>query len=214
MPVGTQATVKAVSPEDLYEIGASIILANTYHLYLRPGYEIIERLGGLHPFMNWEKSILTDSGGFQVYSLAKLRTVSEKGVIFQSHIDGSKHFIGPEEAIDIQSSLGADIIMAFDHVVPYPSDYATVLQSVELTTSWAARSLERKNNDRQSLFGIVQGGTFEELREMSARQLVCLGFDGYALGGLSVGKKWKQGCASFEKQSPFFPKINPCTLWV
>ena len=212
MPVGTQATVKAVSPEDLYEIGSSIILANTYHLYLRPGHEIIKQLGGLHPFMNWGRSILTDSGGFQVYSLSKLRTVSEKGVVFQSHIDGSRHFIGPEEAIDIQSSLGADIIMTFDHVVPYPSDYETVLQSVELTTSWALRSLERKNNEKQSLFGIVQGGTFEDLREMSAKQLVGIGFDGYALGGLSVGEDKETRVRVIRETIPFLPENKPVYL--
>ncbi len=212
MPVGTQATVKAVSPEELYEIGASIILANTYHLYLRPGYEVIRRQGGLHAFMNWGRAILTDSGGFQVYSLAALRTVSEKGVLFQSHIDGSRHFIGPEEAIDIQTALGADIIMAFDHVVPYPSDYETVLQSVELTSSWAARSLARKSNEKQSLFGIVQGGAFKELREMSARQLVDMGFDGYALGGLSVGEDEATRARVIGETVPCLPEDKPVYL--
>jgi len=212
MPVGTQATVKAVSPEDLYEIGASIILGNTYHLYLRPGHKIVERLGGLHRFMNWGRSILTDSGGFQVYSLSKLRTVSEKGVVFQSHIDGSKHFIGPEEAMDIQSSLGADIIMAFDHVVPHPSDYEDVLKSVELTTSWADRSLNRKRGENQSLFGIVQGGMFKDLREMSAKQLVNLGFDGYALGGLSVGEDKETRERVIRETIPFLPEDKPVYL--
>lgn len=143
MPVGTKGSVKAVSPEDLDEAGARIILANTYHLYLRPGHHTIGRLGGLHRFMNWPGPILTDSGGFQVYSLTPLRTITDKGVIFQSHIDGSKHFIGPEEAIDIQETLGADIIMAFDECAPYSADYAYVERSVKLTTSWARRSIDR-----------------------------------------------------------------------
>ena len=212
MPVGTQATVKAVSPEDLYEIGFSIILANTYHLYLRPGQKIVKQLGGLHRFMNWDGAILTDSGGFQVYSLSKLRTVSEKGVIFQSHIDGSKHFIGPEEAMEIQNSLGADIVMAFDHVAPYPSDYKDVLRSVELTTSWADRSLSSKRDGNQSLFGIVQGGTFKDLREMSAKQLVKLGFEGYALGGLSVGEDKETRGRVIRETVPFLPDNKPVYL--
>ena len=188
MPVGTQGSVKAVSPEDLEEAGAKIILANTYHLYLRPGHHIIGRLGGLHRFMNWSGPILTDSGGFQVYSLTPLRTLSEEGVTFRSHIDGSKHFIGPEEAIDIQETLGADIIMAFDECAPYPSDHDYVRRSVALTTSWGRRSLARKRRNDQALFGIVQGGMYRDLREISARELVEMVFDGYALGGLSVGE--------------------------
>jgi len=188
MPVGTQGSVKAVSPEDLNGAGVKVILANTYHLYLRPGHRIIGRLGGLHRFMNWSGPILTDSGGFQVYSLTPLRTLSEKGVTFQSHIDGSRHFIGPEEAIDIQETLGADIIMAFDECAPYPSDYDYVQRSVRLTTSWARRALARKKRRDQALFGIVQGGMYRDLREVSARELVDMAFDGYALGGLSVGE--------------------------
>ena len=188
MPVGTQGSVKAVSPEDLQEVGAQIILANTYHLYLRPGHSIIEKLGGLHHFMNWDGPILTDSGGFQVYSLSKLRTISQDGVTFQSHLDGSSHFIGPKEAMMIQQALGGDIIMAFDECAPYPADHEYVLNSVELTTSWARRCLEHKDNDTQALFGIVQGGMYKDLRELSATQLVKMNFDGYALGGLSVGE--------------------------
>ena len=188
MPVGTQGSVKAVSSEDLADANVRIILANTYHLYLRPGHETIGRLGGLHGFMNWNGPILTDSGGFQVYSLAKLRNITEEGVTFQSHIDGSKHFIGPEEAMDIQMALGADIIMAFDECAPYPADYEYVLNSVNLTNRWAVRCIERKKSD-QALFGIVQGGMYKDLRQLSAGELVAMDFDGYALGGLSVGEE-------------------------
>lgn len=188
MPVGTQGTVKALSPEEIEEAGAKIILANTYHLYLRPGHEIVEKMGGIHGFMNWKGPVLTDSGGYQVYSLAKLRKISEEGVTFQSHIDGSKHFIGPEEAISIQRALGSDIIMAFDECAPYPAEYEYVLNSVRLTTAWAKRCLDQKRGDHQALFGIVQGGMHRDLREMSAESLVKMGFDGYALGGLSVGE--------------------------
>ena len=188
MPVGTQGSVKAVSPEDLKHAGVEIILANTYHLYLRPGHAVIKSLGGLHGFMNWSGPILTDSGGFQVYSLSRLRDISTAGVRFQSHIDGSRHFVGPEESIEIQEALGADIIMAFDECAPYPSDYEYVRNSVRLTSLWARRCLERKNTNEQAIFGVVQGGMYRDLREMSARELVDMGFDGYALGGLSVGE--------------------------
>lgn len=213
MPVGTQGSVKAVSPEDLDEAGVKIILANTYHLYLRPGHQIIARLGGLHRFMNWSGPILTDSGGFQVYSLARLRTISERGVVFQSHLDGSKHLIGPEEAIDIQEALGADIMMAFDECVPYPSDYDYVLESVKLTTLWARRSLERKTNGSgMALFGIVQGGMYEDLREMSACELVQIGFDGYALGGLSVGEDRETRLRVINGIRDFLPQDKPVYL--
>lgn len=188
MPVGTQGSVKGMSPEDLAEVGARIILANTYHLYLRPGCRVIEKLGGLHSFMNWDRPILTDSGGFQVYSLAKLRTISEKGVTFQSHLDGSKHFIGPKESMAIQKALGADIVMSFDECVPYPADYKYVEKSVGLTTLWARMCLESKERGDTALFGIVQGGMYSDLRELSAAELVGMGFDGYAIGGLSVGE--------------------------
>ena len=212
MPVGTKGAVKAVSPEDLDEAGARIILANTYHLYLRPGHHTIGRLGGLHRFMNWPRPILTDSGGFQVYSLTPLRTITDKGVIFQSHIDGSKHFIGPEEAIDIQETLGADIIMAFDECAPYPSDYEYVERSVQLTISWARRSLDRKKRNDQALFGIVQGGMYADLREISARELVEMGFDGYALGGLSVGEDRSTRLRVIGETIPFLPEDKPVYL--
>jgi queuine tRNA-ribosyltransferase len=189
MPVGTQATVKAMTPEELREIGSQIILANTYHLYIRPGHELVERLGGLHQFMHWSGPILTDSGGFQVFSLGKLRKISEEGVKFQSHLDGSYHVISPESAIAIQEALGGDIIMCFDECPPYPADYGYVRNSMELTTRWARRCKEAKHRDDQALFGIIQGGMHRDLRERSAVELCEIGFDGYALGGLSVGEE-------------------------
>ncbi len=189
MPVGTKATVKAMTPEELETLGAEIILGNTYHLYLRPGHELIELAGGLHKFMHWDKPILTDSGGFQVFSLGKLRKIEEKGVLFQSHIDGSKHFISPEKAIEIQNALGSDIMMAFDECPPYPAEYDYVKQSLERTTRWAERCKQaHKKPDQQALFGIVQGGMYRDLRKMSAEQLVALDLPGYAIGGLSVGE--------------------------
>jgi queuine tRNA-ribosyltransferase len=188
MPVGTQGSVKAVSSHDVKETGARILLANTYHLYLRPGHGVIQRLGGLHEFMSWPSPILTDSGGFQVYSLAKLRTISEEGVAFRSHIDGSMHFIGPVEAMAIQRSLGADIVMTFDECVPYPAPHEYVQNSVNLTTRWAQRCREVHRGPGQALFGIIQGGVHMGLREKSARDLVKMDFEGYALGGLSVGE--------------------------
>lgn len=188
MPVGTQGSVKAVSSEDLEQIDVGIILANTYHLYLRPGHEIISRIGGLHCFMNWKGAILTDSGGFQVYSLAGLRKISEDGVTFQSHLDGSRHFIGPKEAMAIQHALGADIIMAFDECAPYPADYEYVSNSVRLTSLWAEACIENRGDGGQALFGIVQGGMYDDLRQISAEALVSMDFDGYAIGGLSVGE--------------------------
>ncbi|MBN1275952.1 MAG: tRNA guanosine(34) transglycosylase Tgt [Deltaproteobacteria bacterium] len=212
MPVGTQGSVKAVSPDDLLDADVEIILANTYHLYLRPGHKIIENLGGLHQFMNWHGPILTDSGGFQVYSLSKLRSITERGVTFQSHIDGSKHLIGPEEAMEIQKALGADIIMAFDECAPYPSDYEYVLNSVRLTTLWSRRCLEYKTNDAQALFGIVQGGMYNDLREMSARELVRMDFDGYALGGLSVGEDRETRSRVINESRDFLPEHKPIYL--
>lgn len=199
MPVGTQGTVKALSPEELHEIGAEIILSNTYHLYLRPGHEVIHKVGGLHKFMNWHGPILTDSGGFQVYSLASLRNITDEGVEFRSHIDGSLHFIGPEKAMEIQAMLGSDIAMAFDECVPYPADYDYAVKSLELTTRWAKRCKQYIENNtmrqgcaenlpHQYLFGIIQGGMYKDLRERSLQELVQIGFDGYASGGLSVGE--------------------------
>lgn len=212
MPVGTQGSVKAVSPQDLDDTNVKIILANTYHLYLRPGHKVIERLGGLHQFMNWSGPILTDSGGFQVYSLSNLRTLSEDGVTFRSHLDGSQHFIGPEEAIKIQESLGGDIIMTLDECVPYPSDYEYVLNSVKLTSLWARRCLESKKGKGQSLFGIIQGGMYSDLREMSAKELIEIGFDGYALGGLSVGEPRETGLQIIKETIPFLPDEKPVYL--
>jgi queuine tRNA-ribosyltransferase len=189
MPVGTRATVKAMTPEELKEIEAQIILSNTYHLYLKPGHDIVEEAGGLHKFMNWEKPILTDSGGFQVFSLGNMRKINEEGVEFKSHIDGSKHFITPEKSIEIQNSLGSDIMMAFDECVSYPSDWHYVKDSMERTTRWAKRCKEaNKNPESQAIFGIIQGGMYKDLREQSARDLLELDFPGYAVGGLSVGE--------------------------
>ncbi|MBF0328125.1 MAG: tRNA guanosine(34) transglycosylase Tgt [Nitrospirae bacterium] len=192
MPVGTQATVKAMSPEELVLAGADIILSNTYHLYLRPGHEIISRIGGLHKFMHWQKPILTDSGGFQVYSLSSLRKICEDGVEFRSHLDGSLHFIGPEKAMEIQTALGSDIAMAFDECTPYPAEYDYALNSLELTTRWAGRCKEylRKSEgeNNAALFGIVQGGMYKDLREKSLLGLLEMDFEGYAVGGLSVGE--------------------------
>jgi len=188
MPVGTQATVKAMTPEELKEVDARIILANTYHLYIRPGHELIARMGGLHKFMGWDRPLLTDSGGFQVFSLSELRKISEDGVRFQSHLDGSYHTISPEGAIAIQEALGADIIMCFDECPPYPAEYQYVRTSMELTSRWAKRCKEAKKRPDQALFGIVQGGMYPELRAQSAADLREIGFDGYALGGLSVGE--------------------------
>lgn len=212
MPVGTQATVKAVSPEELKAVGVQIILGNTYHLYLRPGHEIVEKMGGLHRFMNWDRSILTDSGGFQVYSLAKLRSISEEGVTFQSHIDGSRRFIGPKEAIRIQRALGSDIVMAFDECAPYPADRAYVSNAVRLTTQWARQCLEQDRGDGQALFGIVQGGMYSDLREQSAKELVQMDFSGYALGGLSVGEDPETRERVIQDTVPFLPKDKPVYL--
>src|SRR6056297_1733360 len=171
MPVGTQATVKAMTPEELKKVKAEIILGNTYHLYLRPGHELIKNAGGFDEFMNWDRPILTDSGGFQVFSLADLREIKEEGVYFQSHIDGSKQFISPEKSIEIQNSLGADIVMAFDECPPEPANYEYVDKSLERTVRWAVRSKEAMNNNNQSLFGIIQGGIFKELREKSIKKM-------------------------------------------
>jgi queuine tRNA-ribosyltransferase len=212
MPVGTQGSVKAVSPDDLEAVGVEVILANTYHLYLRPGHEIIQKSGGLHGFMGWSRPILTDSGGFQVYSLSRLRTLSEAGVTFQSHLDGSRHFLGPEEAIDIQKALGSDIIMALDECAPYPADYDYVKRSVELTNRWARRCLERKGDDDQALFGIVQGGVYADLREISATNLVAMEFDGYALGGLSVGEDRDTRLQVIAHAGGFLPDHKPAYL--
>lgn len=190
MPVGTNATVKALSPEELNGMGAEIILSNTYHLYLRPGHETIERLGGLHKFMNWHGPILTDSGGFQVYSLSALRKIEEGGVTFRSHVDGGAHFLDAEKAVAIQHALGSDVFMAFDECTPYPASYEYAENSLRLTSEWARRSKDAhlRLESPSALFGIIQGGMYKDLRERSAGELVEIGFDGYAAGGLSVGE--------------------------
>ncbi len=188
MPVGTNATVKAVLPEALKEMGAQIILSNTYHLHLRPGEDIIRQAGGLHKFMNWDRPILTDSGGFQVFSLAKINNITFEGVEFQSHIDGSRRFITPEKAIDIQNALGSDIIMAFDECVPYGKDFDYTENSLKTTVEWAKRCAAHHKNENQALFGIIQGGMFEKLRKISVEETCAIDLPGYSIGGLSVGE--------------------------
>jgi len=245
MPVGTQGTVKALSPEELISMGAEIILSNTYHLYLRPGHEIIRSVGGLHRFMNWDRPILTDSGGFQVFSLASLRKIREDGVEFRSHIDGSLHFLGPDKAMEVQIALGADIAMAFDECTPYPADYDYTAKSLELTAKWARRckayleSLRAGGSEGQkgeglegrrgacqpssppvfqpsdlpvclpALFGIVQGGMYKDLRAGSIAELSCIGFDGYAVGGLSVGEPREEMYDIIEFIAPCMPAGSP-----
>lgn len=211
MPVGTQATVKSLTPEELKEeVNAEIILSNTYHLYLRPGNKIVKEAGGLHKFMNWERSILTDCGGFQVFSLSDLRKIKEEGVEFKSHLDGSKHLFTPENVIEIQNDLGADIIMAFDECVGYPATYDYTKQSMERTTRWARRCKEaHKNTESQGLFGIVQGGMYKDLREQSAKDLVKLDFPGYAVGGLSVGEPLELMKEVLKYTTPLLPKEKP-----
>lgn len=188
MPVGTQATVKTVTPEELEEMGAQVILSNTYHLFLRPGTELIHEAGELHQFMNWNKGILTDSGGFQVFSLGAMRKITEEGVYFRSFLDGSKQFLSPEISIKAQEELGSDIAMAFDECIPYPADFDYAKESTLRTTRWAKRCLDIHTREDQSMFGIVQGGMYPELRKMSADQLTEMDFAGYGIGGLSVGE--------------------------
>ncbi|MGO1712857.1 MAG: tRNA guanosine(34) transglycosylase Tgt, partial [Senegalia sp. (in: firmicutes)] len=210
MPVGTQATVKAMTPEELKDMNAQIILSNTYHLYLRPGHELIERAGGLHKFMNWDRPILTDSGGFQVFSLGDLREIKEEGVHFRSHIDGSKHFISPEKSIEIQNSLGSDIVMAIHECPPYPADRDYVKKSLERTTRWAKRCKDfHKNPESQGIFGIVQGGMYKDLREQSAKEITDLDFPGYAVGGLSVGEPAELMYEVLDYTVPLLPKDKP-----
>lgn len=211
MPVGTCGTVKAMTPEELKnEVKAKIILSNTYHLFLRPGDDLVAEAGGLHKFMNWDGAILTDSGGFQVFSLSDLRNITEEGVAFKSHLDGSKLFISPEKSISIQNNLGSDIMMAFDECVPYPADYEYTRKSMERTTRWAERcKVANKNPDRQGLFGIVQGGMYKDLRETSAKQLVDLDFPGYAVGGLSVGEPAELMYDILSYTTPFLPENKP-----
>jgi queuine tRNA-ribosyltransferase len=210
MPVGTQGTVKAMYPETLKEIGAQIILANTYHLFLRPGHERVRRLGGLHAFMNWDRPILTDSGGFQVFSLGDLRKIDEAGVRFQSHLDGSSHVLTPESSIAIQEALGADIIMAFDECIPYPSSRDYVAASTDRSSRWARRCREaRQVDDGAALFGIVQGGMHQDLRAKSIADLREIGFEGYAVGGLSVGESAELMYEVMDWTMPLLPKDRP-----
>lgn len=210
MPVGTQATVKTMSPEELKDIEAGIILSNTYHLWLRPGHDIVKEAGGLHKFMNWDRPILTDSGGFQVFSLSALRTIEEEGVHFRNHLNGDKLFLSPEKAMEIQNDLGADIMMAFDECPPYPATYEYMKASVERTSRWAERCLAaHKRPEDQALFGIVQGGEFEELRQQSARDLVAMDFPGYAIGGLSVGESKEVMNEVLEFTTPLLPFDKP-----
>jgi queuine tRNA-ribosyltransferase len=210
MPVGTQAAVKTLSPGDLVELGAEIILSNTYHLFLRPGHELIREFGGIQKFMAWNRPVLTDSGGFQVFSLAELRKITEEGVTFQSHLDGgAKHFITPEYAVEIQEALGADIVMAFDECVPYPATRDYALESLERTLRWAKRCRDAKKDTGQALFGILQGGMHPELRKRSAEALVDIGFEGYALGGLSVGETKPLMYEMIEASAPSLPEDKP-----
>jgi queuine tRNA-ribosyltransferase len=188
MPVGTQGTIKSLTAEELVEIGVEVILGNTYHLYLRPGHETIGKLGGLHKFIHWDRPILTDSGGYQVYSLGGLRKISEEGVTFQSHLDGSLHLLTPERVMEIQNTLGTDIAMVLDECVPYPSSYDYVKTSTSLTTRWARRCLQMRQEEGAAFFAIVQGGMYRDLREESAQSLVEMDFEGYGVGGLSVGE--------------------------
>ncbi|MBP1968779.1 queuine tRNA-ribosyltransferase [Virgibacillus natechei] len=210
MPVGTMATVKTMSPEELREMNANIILSNTYHLWLRPGHDIIQEAGGLHKFMNWDRAILTDSGGFQVFSLSDLREIKEEGVHFRNHINGEKLFLSPEKAMHIQNALGSDIMMAFDECPPYPATYDYMKASVERTSRWAERSLEAHSRPGdQGLFGIIQGGEYEELRKQSAMDLASLDLPGYAIGGLSVGEPKDVMNRVLESTTPLMPTNKP-----
>src|SRR5215472_11717177 len=233
MPIGTQGSVKAVSPRELRELNAQIVLGNTYHLFVRPGLDVIKHFGGLHNFISWDGPILTDSGGYQIFSLAKLRKITQDGVEFQNHVDGSPAFISPEIAMEIQAALGSDIAMALDECVPYPCEYDYVAQSGEMTTRWAKRckqwreeSIQRTTSNAQHrteeatvpqhatinsqlLFGIVQGGTFDDLRRNCAQQIVEIGFDGYAIGGVSVGEPEDEMMHAVESAEPLLPKDKP-----
>ena len=211
MPVGTQATVKSMTPDELKDmIDAKIILSNTYHLYLRPGSKLVKEAGGLHKFMNWDRAILTDSGGFQVFILGDLRTISEEGVEFKSHLDGSKHFFSPESVMETENDLGADIIMAFDECVEYPATYEYTKQSMERTTRWAKRCKEaHKNTEKQGLFGIIQGGFYKDLRDKSLEDLVAMDFPGYAIGGISVGEPKEEFLDILRYTTPKMPKNKP-----
>ena len=209
MPVGTQGTVKSMLPEEIKNCGAEIILGNTYHLYLRPGHETIKKLGGLHRFMNWPDPILTDSGGFQVYSLNALRKITPDGVMFRSHIDGSKHFLSPQKAIEIQEALGSDIMMCLDECTPYPATLSQTKESLTLTVKWAQLCRTAKSSVDQALFGIIQGGTYLDLRKQAVEQTAVLGFDGYALGGVSVGEPKDIMYEITDSITPLLPADKP-----
>lgn len=211
MPVGTQATVKSMTPDELKDwIDAKIILSNTYHLYLRPGSKLVKEAGGLHKFMNWDRAILTDCGGFQVFSLKDLRKISEEGVEFRSHLDGSKHFFSPESVIETEEDLGADIIMAFDECVEYPATYEYTKQSMERTTRWAKRCKDaHTTTDKQGLFGIIQGGFYKDLRDKSLEDLVAMDFPGYAIGGISVGEPKEEFLDILRYVAPKMPANKP-----
>jgi queuine tRNA-ribosyltransferase len=212
MPVGTQGSVKAVSPEELENLGAQIILGNTYHLHVRPGEDLVREFGGLHGFMAWPHPILTDSGGFQVFSLAKLRRITEEGVHFQNHLDGSPTFLSPEKSMEIQQALGADIVMAFDECPPYPSTHEETARSLALTLRWARRCRawwDQQPDSHPLVYGIVQGSSYADLRRESAEALVSMGFDGYAVGGVSVGEPEPEMMAAVEAAEPFLPENKP-----
>ena len=209
MPVGTQATVKFLSPTDIKNIKASIILSNTYHLWLRPGPETLQKAGGIHSFMNYDGPILTDSGGFQVFSLADSRKIKEDGVTFKSHLDGSTLFMSPEDSIHIQEAIGSDIAMSFDECIPYPSDYEYTKKSVDRTLRWAYRGLQAHTRENQALFGIVQGSKYEDLRKYCAEELVKMDFDGYSIGGTSVGEDKATHYKMLDYTLPYLPEDKP-----
>ncbi len=209
MPVGTQATVKFLDPQDIKNIGASIILSNTYHLWLRPGSEVLKKAGGIHNFMNYDGPILTDSGGFQVFSLADNRKISEEGVSFKSHLDGSKLFMSPEDSIHIQEAIGSDIAISFDECIPYPSSYEYTKDSVDRTLRWAKRGKDAHTRKNQALFGVVQGSEYPDLRKYCAQELVKMNFDGYSIGGTSVGEDKKTHYEMLDYTLPYLPEDKP-----
>ncbi|SMO38481.1 tRNA guanosine(34) transglycosylase Tgt [Melghirimyces algeriensis] len=210
MPVGTLATVKTMSPEELKELGSGIILSNTYHLFLRPGHDVVQEAGGLHRFMNWDRAILTDSGGFQVFSLADLRQISEEGVSFRSHLNGQPLFLSPEKSMEIQNALGADVIMAFDECPPHPAERDYVKDSSDRTYRWLKRCVDsHRRKEDQALFGIIQGGMYRDLREESAKQITSVDLPGYAIGGLSVGEPKEMMYEALEWTVPLMPKAKP-----
>lgn len=209
MPVGTCATVKYISPEELYEIGSQVILANTYHCWLRPGEDVVANAGTLHTFMNYSRPMLTDSGGFQVFSLSENRKIKEEGVTFKSHLDGSTMFLSPEKSIEIQNKLGADIIMSFDECPPYPCDYEYMKNSIERTLRWAKRGKDAHKNEKQALFGICQGGEFEDLRKYSTEETVKMDFDGYSIGGTALGESKEVMHKMIEYTVKYLPEDKP-----